>query len=209
MTQCINSSHQNNHQLFFWAALSAVAQLSCTLHWIMIKKGSPLSFSVSQHLFLLLRWVCQKRWWNAVCSSWAWLWTLSTVRIWCIVTLNLRTCSCSIVSADASNWLTLAWPDVWAAAWNVWVEPSHTRPQRCAAPAAPTASSWPRASMCGHLACWSSVCWREIFLGRLRCQWTPSTRSFVVGRKRVVLWEHTRPSGGASPMTPCACFKGC
>lgn len=182
---------------------------SCRLHWMSINQSSSLP--VSQRLFLplLLRWVCRRKWWNAACSSWAWPWTSSTARTWCIVMLNPRTCSCSIVSADASNWRTLAWPDVWAAAWSAWAGPSRTRLQRCAAPAAPRASLWPRALTCGRSACWSSVCWRETFLGRRRCRWTPSTRSFVVGRKQVVLWGRTRLNGGASPTTPCACFRGC
>ncbi|XP_029312754.1 serine/threonine-protein kinase SBK1 isoform X2 [Cottoperca gobio] len=50
---------------------------------------------------------------------------------------------------------------------------------------------------------------RAISPGRQRCRPTPSMRSFGVGRKQGVLWGHTRHSGAASPMMPCACFSGC
>ena len=122
---------------------------------------------------------------------------------------NLRMCSCLTASAAASSWPTLEWPGVWAVVWNGWVAPSPTPRQRCAALAALKVSLWPPVWTCGRSVFWSSVCWRETSPGRQRCRPMPSTRSFGAGRKQDALWERTRPSGGASLMTPCACFKGC
>lgn len=121
---------------------------------------------------------------------------------------NLRMCSYLTASAAASSWPTLVWPDAWAAAWNGWVEPSPTQHQRCAVLAVLRVSLWPPVWMCGRSVCWSSVCWLEIFPGRQHCRPMPSTRSFDAGRKQGVLWEHIHLNGGASLMTPCACFKG-
>lgn len=122
---------------------------------------------------------------------------------------NLRMFSCLTVSAGASSWPILVWPDAWGAAWNGWVVPSPIRRQRCAVQAVPRVSLWPPVWMCGRSVCWSSVCWQAISPGRQRCPPTPSMRSFDAGRKQGALWEHTRLNGGASLMMPCVCFRGC
>ena len=167
--------------------------------------------SVPHHfaLCLSLRWVCQRKWSNAACNNWAWLWTLCTAKTWCIGTSSLRMCFCLTESAAASSWQTLAWHGGWAAVWNGWAAPSPTPHRKCAVPVVLRVSSWPPVWMCGRSACWCFVCWRATSPGKQRCRPTPFTRSFGAGRKRGVPWERTRLSGAASLTMPCACFRGC
>lgn len=160
-------------------------------------------------LCLTLRWVCQRKWSNAACSSWDWPWTSCTVKAWYIEMSNLKMCSCLTANVAASNWLTLAWPGAWAAVWNGWAVPSPTQRQRCVVPAVQRVSLWPQVWTSGLSASWFSVCWQAISPGRRRCRSMPFTRSFGAGRKQDVLWGHIHLSGAASQMMLCACFRGC